>query len=85
MPASNSEEVSRSAEIKSPLKPSDVKLVSPTNDDTWNAREASSALTILLGEGCIEWDEPISERRMMTCGDTLPAVKVVSWERRFFQ
>ncbi len=39
-------------------------------------------LVVLMNEGCIEWDEPISEQRLMTCGDTLPAIKFMDMQAR---
>ena len=57
----------------------------PNTSGPASAPTHTDQLVVLMNEGCIEWDEPISERRLWTCGDTLPAVKVVSWERRFIQ
>ena len=54
----------------------------PTTD-TWNAQEATDALVVLKRGGCIEWDS--IDGRVMTCGDTVPAVTIVSWERRYVQ
>ena len=39
-------------------------------------------LIALMSGRCIEWDDPHSERRMMTCGDTVPAMKIVSYEAK---
>ena len=39
-------------------------------------------LVALMNEGCIEWTD-LDERRWMTCGDTVPAVQVVSYQLRY--
>ena len=61
-------------------------------DDKARQREAvqpasppthTDLLVALMNDRCIEWHDPLSERDMMTCGDTVPAVQVVSLERRF--
>ena len=40
-------------------------------------------LVALMNDGCIEWYDPLAERDMMTCGDTVPAIQVVSYQLRY--
>ena len=65
------------------LQHSAAAISAPTNSDNWDAMEATSALIALKRGGCIEWDR--IDQRVMTCGDTVPAVKIVSVERRYVQ
>ena len=57
-------------------QPRETRLV-VVNADTWNALQATSVLAHLMSEGCIEWQD-VNGRHRMTCGDTVPAVKVAS-------
>lgn len=57
--------------------------VNPGNSLTAPAAPITQLVALMDGR-CILWYD-VDERHMMTCGDTLPAVKVVNLERRYFQ
>jgi hypothetical protein len=61
--------------------PTRAEIRAAPDPDRWTAEQATSALALLMAEGCIKWHD-VDERHQMTCGDTLPALKVVSYEMR---